>query len=61
MDLLVGVMFHILVLSVVDCRFDPWSGPTKDYKLHRWCNGWRACLECSRSWVRAQIGSNQRL
>ena len=37
MDLLVVVMFHILVLSVVDCRFDPWSGPTKDYNIGIYC------------------------
>ena len=27
---------------------------------HRWRNGQRARLECSRSWVRASVGSNQR-
>jgi hypothetical protein len=31
------------------------------FQRHRWCNGWRAHLECGRSWVRAPIGSNQRL
>ena len=28
---------------------------------HRWCNGYRAPLERARSWVRASVGSNQRL
>jgi len=28
---------------------------------HRWCNGKRARLECSKSWVRDPIVSNQRL
>ena len=28
---------------------------------HQWRNGWRACLECCRSWVRVPVGSNQRL
>ena len=28
---------------------------------HRWRNGQRAYLDCSRSWVRAPVGSNQRL
>ena len=27
---------------------------------HRWRNGWRACLEFVRSWVRTPVGSNQR-
>ena len=30
-------------------------------KPHRWCNGQRDLLECGRSWVRAPIGSTQRL
>ena len=30
-------------------------------KSHRWSNGWRARLECDRSWVRVPVGSNQRL
>jgi len=33
----------------------------KIIELHRWCDGLRARLECGRSWVRALIGSNQRL
>jgi len=28
---------------------------------HRWCNGWRTSPEYCRSWVRAPIGSKQRL
>jgi len=28
---------------------------------HRRCYGYRARFECGRSWVRAQVGSNQRL
>jgi len=24
-----------------------------------WCDGWYACLECSRLWVQTQVGSNQ--
>ena len=30
-------------------------------KPHQWCNGLRAHIECGRSWVRASIGSNQRI
>jgi hypothetical protein len=28
------------------------------FDLHRWCNGWRARLECSRSWDRTPVVSN---
>jgi len=26
---------------------------------HLWCNGWHACLKCSKSWVRASVMSTQ--
>jgi len=28
-------------------------------ELYRWCNSWRARLECGRSWVRNPIGSSK--
>jgi hypothetical protein len=28
---------------------------------HQWHSGQRDCLECGRLWVRAPVGSNQRL
>ena len=27
------VMVRVLISSVVDCGFEPWSGQTKDYKI----------------------------
>ena len=30
-------------------------------KSYRWCNGYRARVQCGRSWVRAPVGSNQKL
>lgn len=32
MKMTVSVMVTLLASSVVDCRFNPWSGQTKDYK-----------------------------
>jgi len=32
-----GVIVSVLALSVVDCRFKPWSGQTKDYKISICC------------------------
>jgi hypothetical protein len=32
-----GVMISVLVSSVVDRGFKPWSGQNKDYKIGSWC------------------------
>ena len=32
-----GVMVSVLASSEVDCRFEPQSGQTKDYKIDIWC------------------------
>ena len=32
-----------------------------NYQPYLWCNGYRARLECIKSWIQDPIGSNQRL
>jgi hypothetical protein len=32
-----GVMVSMIAFSVVDCKFDPWLGQTKDYEIGICC------------------------
>jgi hypothetical protein len=34
--LVIGLMVSVLTTSVVDCRFEPRSGQTKDYNVYIW-------------------------
>ena len=52
-----GVMVGVLASSAVDRGFicgvmvGVLASSAVDREVHRWCNGWRARLECGRSWV----------
>jgi len=43
------------------CLYDYKNFAVMLWNPHQWCNSCHARLECGKSWVKAQIMSNQRL
>ena len=56
MDSLGGQFSSILLSRWTWNIWLEWSYKRGTIILHRWCNGWHACLECCWLWVRTLIG-----